>query len=186
MKTERARVRRTRTLLCTKNRNRVRFRGFAVIVCLLFAVSLAADAHAATEAIASKTADVGGLKIHYLISGQGPAVILLHGYTQTSRMWRPIIPARAQRFTVVAPDLPDQDYIHDKYMNELINGVFLPETRAGLLAVVDRVRETSGIDGVILGGTELPLILRESHYEGIPFLNTTKIHVEAAVDRMLS
>ncbi len=106
MKTERTRVRRTRTLLCTKNRNRVGFRGFAVIVCLLFAVSLAADAHAATEAIASKTADVGGLKIHYLISGQGPAVILLHGYTQTSRMWRPIIPALAQRFTVVAPDLP--------------------------------------------------------------------------------
>jgi len=87
---------------------------------------------------------------------------------------------------VVAPNLPDQDYIHDKYMNELINGVFQPETRAGLLAVIDRMKETSGIDGVILGGTELPLILRESHYEGIRFLNTTKIHVEAAVDRMLS
>ena len=87
---------------------------------------------------------------------------------------------------VVVPKPTDQDYIHDKYMNELINGVFLPETRAGLLAVVDRVKETSGIDGVILGGTELPLILRENAYEGIPFLNTTKIHVEAAVDRMLS
>ena len=87
---------------------------------------------------------------------------------------------------IVAPNLPDQDYIHDKYMNELVNGVFLPETRAGLLAVVDRVKETSGIDGVILGGTELPLILRESAHEGIPFLNTTRIHVEAAVDRMLS
>ena len=87
---------------------------------------------------------------------------------------------------VVVPDLPDQDYLHDKYMNELINGVFMPETRAGLLAVVGRVKETSGIDSVILGGTELPLILRESHYEGIPFLNTTKIHVAAAVDRMLS
>ena len=62
----------------------------------------------------------------------------------------------------------------------------MPETRAGLLAVVDRVREAFGVDGVILGGTELPLILRESHYEGIPFLNTTKIHVDAAVDRMLS
>jgi aspartate racemase len=87
---------------------------------------------------------------------------------------------------IVAPNLPDQDYIHDKYMNELVNGVFLPETRAGLLAVVDRVKETSGVDGVILGGTELPLILRESAYEGIPLLNTTKIHVEAAVDHMLS
>jgi aspartate racemase len=87
---------------------------------------------------------------------------------------------------IISPNLPDQDYIHDKYMNELVNGVFMPETRAGLLAVVGRVKETSDIDGVILGGTELPLILRESAYEGIPFLNTTRIHVEAAVNRMLS
>src|SRR5207245_10898775 len=106
MKTERTRVRRTRTLLCTKNRNRVGFQGFAVIVCLLFAVSLAANAEAATEAIASKTAEVNGLKLHYLTSGHGPAVILLHGYTQTSRMWRPIIPLLADKFTVIAPDLP--------------------------------------------------------------------------------
>jgi len=67
-------------------------RPWAVIFCLLLAVSLAANVHAATEAIASKTAEVDGLKLHYLTSGHGPAVILLHGYTQTSRMWRPIIP----------------------------------------------------------------------------------------------
>ena len=44
--------------------------------------------------------------MHYLTSGHGPAVILLHGYTQTSRMWRPIIPKLAGKFTVIAPDLP--------------------------------------------------------------------------------
>ena len=81
-------------------------RPWAVIFCLLLAVSLAANAHAATEAIASKTAEVDGLKLHYLTSGHGPAVILLHGYTQTSRMWRPIIPLLADKFTVIAPDLP--------------------------------------------------------------------------------
>ena len=84
------------------------------------------------------------------------------------------------------PDTHDQDYIHDKYMNELIPGKFLPETRAGLLAIVDRMQATRDIDGVILAGTELPLILRASDHNGIPFLDTTKIHVEAAVAEMLS
>jgi len=56
--------------------------------------------------IAAKTADVSGVKLHYLTAGQGPAVILLHGYAETSRMWRPVIPEMASHFTVVAPDLP--------------------------------------------------------------------------------
>jgi aspartate racemase len=55
-----------------------------------------------------------------------------------------------------------------------------------LLAIVDRMKANSGIDGVILAGTELPLILRDSNHNGIPFLDTTKIHVEAAVDEMLA
>src|ERR1041385_2832083 len=84
------------------------------------------------------------------------------------------------------PDLHDQNYIHDKYFSELVSGNFFPETRAGLLAIVDRMKATSDIEGVILAGTELPLILRDPVYNGIPFLDTTKIHVEAAVDQMLS
>src|SRR5947207_9891522 len=61
---------------------------------------------AAAPAIDSRTAVIDGLKLHYLTAGHGPAVILLHGYTQTSRMWRPLIPLLAERFTVIAPDLP--------------------------------------------------------------------------------
>ena len=57
-------------------------------------------------AIASKSGDGGGVKIQYLSAGKGPALILLHGYAETSRMWRPIIPTLAERFTVIAPDLP--------------------------------------------------------------------------------
>jgi len=53
-----------------------------------------------------KSAKVEGVKFHYLKAGRGPAVILLHGYTQTSRMWKPIIPLLAEKFTVIAPDLP--------------------------------------------------------------------------------
>jgi aspartate racemase len=83
------------------------------------------------------------------------------------------------------PDPEDQTYIHDKYLNELVSGKFLPETRAGLLAIVDRMKESSDIDGVLLAGTELPLILRDSEHNGIPFLDTTEIHCEAAVTEML-
>jgi len=84
------------------------------------------------------------------------------------------------------PDARDQDYLHEKYFSELVPGKFLPETRAGLLAIVDQMKATSAIDGVILAGTELPLILRAPDHNGIPFLDTTKIHVEAAVTEMLS
>ncbi|MEY2520828.1 MAG: aspartate racemase [Verrucomicrobiota bacterium] len=87
---------------------------------------------------------------------------------------------------VVVPDAADQDYIHEKYMGELVPGIFLPETRAGLLVIVDRLAEQTAIEGVILGGTELPLILREPAHNGIPFFNTTRIHAEAAVERMFS
>ncbi|MFL6500194.1 MAG: aspartate/glutamate racemase family protein [Candidatus Udaeobacter sp.] len=86
---------------------------------------------------------------------------------------------------LLVPDVQDQGYIHDKYMNELVPGKFLAETRAGLLAIVDRMKATSNIDGVILAGTELPLILRDPIHNGIPFLDTTKIHCEAAIDRIL-
>jgi aspartate racemase len=84
------------------------------------------------------------------------------------------------------PDAHDQDYIHEKYFSELVPGKFLSETRAGLLAIVDRMKAKSHIDGVILAGTELPLILRDPEHNGIPFLDTTKIHVEAVADEMLS
>jgi aspartate racemase len=87
---------------------------------------------------------------------------------------------------LVMPDAKEQAYLHDKYLNELVPGKFLSETRAGLLAIVDRMKAKSNIDGVILAGTELPLILRESSHKGVPFLDTTKIHCQAAVAEMFS
>lgn len=87
---------------------------------------------------------------------------------------------------LVAPEPDEQDYIHEKYLNELVKGIFLPKTRKRLLMIVDRIMEQQGIDGLILGGTELPLILKEAEYMGIPFLDTTKIHVKHVVAELLS
>src|SRR5580658_990614 len=83
------------------------FRFVAASIALLSFVALPGRARAQdANAINSRTAEVAGVSIHYLTAGHGPALILLHGYTQTSRMWRPIIPQLAEKFTVIAPDLP--------------------------------------------------------------------------------
>jgi aspartate racemase len=86
----------------------------------------------------------------------------------------------------IIPSPDEQEFIDDKYMNELVKGTFLPETRDHLLAIARRMIERDRIDGLILGGTELPLLLRDAGLQDIPFLDTTKIHVEAIVEAMLS
>jgi pimeloyl-ACP methyl ester carboxylesterase len=83
------------------------FRLFVALVAVLSGSLAGAERAAAAEkTINSRAAVVDGHKLHYLAAGHGPAVILLRGYTQTSRMWRRIIPQLATKFTVIAPDLP--------------------------------------------------------------------------------
>ena len=72
----------------------------------LIAFSASIDAQPSYNKIDSRTAKIDNVDLHYLTAGHGPAVILLHGYAETSRMWRPIIPLLAEKFTVIAPDLP--------------------------------------------------------------------------------
>lgn len=105
-------------------------------------------------------------------------------YTMQATFYPKVFSREGIELLLPGPD--DQTYIHDKYLNELVSGKFLPATRAGLLAIVDRLKRASDIDGVILAGTELPLILRDSEHNGIPLLDTTEIHCEAAVTEMLS
>jgi len=77
------------------------------LICLgLLAVKGFSGAAYADETTMSRSVEIDGAKVHYMTAGQGPTLILLHGYAETSLMWRPIIPALAQRFTVIAPDLP--------------------------------------------------------------------------------
>jgi pimeloyl-ACP methyl ester carboxylesterase len=75
---------------------------------IVFVLPRAAIAQSKAESndIESRFAEVEGIKLHYLMAGHGPTVILVHGYTQTSRMWRPLIPKLKEKFTVIAPDLP--------------------------------------------------------------------------------
>src|SRR5438270_8374429 len=75
---------------------------------LLFAASISVfvQANAASQGIMSRTANVDGVQFHYMTAGKGPAVVLIHGYAETSLMWKPLIPLLATHFTVIAPDLP--------------------------------------------------------------------------------
>ncbi|GAC1500298.1 MAG: alpha/beta hydrolase [Bradyrhizobium sp.] len=57
------------------------------------------------QAPEDKFAEVNGVKLHYLVAGQGDPVVLLHGYAETSHMWLPLIPKLASTHTVIAPDL---------------------------------------------------------------------------------
>ena len=87
---------------------------------------------------------------------------------------------------IIVPTEEEQAYIHETYMKELLNNIFLPETHDCLIEIVDRMKARDDVEGLILGGTELPLILRDAEHHGIPFLDTTKIHVERIVAELLS
>lgn len=86
---------------------------------------------------------------------------------------------------LVTPEESERAFIHEKYINELLKNNFLPETRAAIISIIDRMRNDGRIEAVILAGTELPLLLRGAEPEGLPFLDTTLIHVNAAVEAIL-
>ena len=86
---------------------------------------------------------------------------------------------------VRVPEAGEQAEIHDRYVAELVSGVFRDETRQRVLAIAHRLVDRDGIEALILGGTELPLLLRGAPEPGVPFLDTTKIHVERAVAAMI-
>jgi aspartate racemase len=89
-----------------------------------------------------------------------------------------------RRMVVVSPRAEERTWIHDRYVGQLLKGDFREETRDGVIAVVKRLREEDDIDGVILGGTELTLLLSAPTVEDIPALDTTELHVDAIVKRL--
>jgi aspartate racemase len=88
--------------------------------------------------------------------------------------------------TVVTPGAAERAWLHERYVGELLRGDFRDETRRGVVSLITRLRDAEAVDGVILGGTELPLLLAEPVIADVPALDTTELHVAAIVERLLA
>jgi len=102
-------------------------------------------------------------------------------FTMQGRFYRDVF--SRSRIELVSPNEHEQLFVHDKYVGELLRNTFLPDTRDRMLGIIKTMVERDHIDGVILAGTELPLLLTEDSAWGVPLLDTTRIHVQAAVNQ---
>lgn len=110
-------------------------------------------------------------------------VLLGTRFTMESQFF-PNVFARHNAATVIVPDAETRAWVHDRYVNELIPGKFNDATRRELVGIVTRLRDSQDADGVILGGTELTLILSANEIARLPVLDTTALHVAALVERL--
>jgi aspartate racemase len=85
---------------------------------------------------------------------------------------------------VVPPNDADRAWVHDRYVEELLKGEFRDDARRQFTSLVSRLRDTESIEGVILAGTELPLLLSTPVIADVPALDTTALHVAAIVERL--
>lgn len=106
------------------------------------------------------------------------------GFTMRGRFY-PEVFARAG-VELVVPNEEEKTFIHEAYIGELLKNEFRPETREAIVRTIERMRREDGVEAVLLAGTELPLLLRGAEPEGISFLDTTLIHVDAAVEAICS
>ena len=95
-------------------------------------------------------------------------------------------PAVCARYgvTVVPPTDVDRSWVHERYVGELLNGEFRESTRQQFVSLVGRLRDSERIDGVVLAGTELPLLMSAPAVADVPVLDTTALHVAAIVERL--
>ena len=106
------------------------------------------------------------------------------GFTMGAPFYPEVFARRGM--TVVTPSATERAWLHERYIGELLVGNFRDETRDGVVAIVRRLAAEGGIDGLIFGGTELPLLLRDSTVAGLPTLDTTALHVAAIVQRLMA
>jgi aspartate racemase len=85
---------------------------------------------------------------------------------------------------ILAPNADERLWIHERYVGQLLKGDFREETRTEIVTIVERLRRDEGVDSVILGGTELPLLLKTDRVAGLPTLDTTALHVGSIVRRL--
>ena len=103
-------------------------------------------------------------------------------FTMEGRFYPNVFTRR--KIVIVSPNAEERTWIHDRYVGQLLKGEFLDETRKGVTRVIKRLRDEEKIDGVILGGTELTLLLSAPTVADIPALDTTALHVAAIVKRL--
>lgn len=114
--------------------------------------------------------------------GFGRVGLLGTGFTMGAGFYPTVLKRRG--IDVVVPDEARRSWLHERYLGELLNGVFTDETRAGVTRIVEEWAEKGDVEAVILAGTELPLLIRSDTLAGLPLLDTTQIHVRAIVDRL--
>ncbi|TCI90751.1 aspartate/glutamate racemase family protein [Tenacibaculum sp. M341] len=94
--------------------------------------------------------------------------------------------AKEYGIEVIAPTQSQMEYIHEKYMKELLYRDIKQTTKEALINIVNDLYDKHAIEGLILGGTEIPLILNQDDFKTIKVMDTTEIHVDAIVKMMLS
>ncbi|WP_415589230.1 aspartate/glutamate racemase family protein [Lentilactobacillus hilgardii] len=87
--------------------------------------------------------------------------------------------------SIQVPNKDQLDYVHHKIVTELENGIVKEATRQQLITIVNEMIRTRHIDGVILGCTELPLILSDEDFN-VPVLDIAQIHIQKIVDHILN
>ncbi len=115
------------------------------------------------------------------VQAQGMTRVGLLGtrFTMTGSFYPDVFARRG--LSLVVPSSQDLEYVHEKYLGEFLKNEFRPETRDGVLGVIERMQRDSGVEAVILGGTELPILLRADSHQGVALLDTTKIHAAAVL-----
>lgn len=128
---------------------------------------------------------VANLPWHVTGQGRGLERVGLFGtrFTMQADFYQKVF--RRRNISVVVPEEEEQAYINDKIFDELVLGKVVDETKRGLLEIVGKMIERESIEGLILGCTELSLILPQDEL-GIPFFDTTKVHAQSALDYSLS
>ena len=114
--------------------------------------------------------------------GLGRLALLGTRFTMEGSFYPDVFARRG--ITVVIPPPEDREWVHARYIGQLLKGEFRDDTRHEITALVSRLRDDEGVDGVILGGTELPLLLPGPDIAGAPALDTTALHVAAIVERL--
>ena len=106
------------------------------------------------------------------------------GFTMRATFYRDAFAAAG--ITLVAPEPADIELVHDKYMSELVPGIYRDDTRAAIIAVIDRMNAAHQLDGIVFGGTELPLLIPPDSHPELTILDTMRAHVDAAVELLLA